>query len=73
MSAAFDRLVDRTESLIAKVEAGESIDFEKEAKLDALDTVMAGIEYTEGAIQRTTEADMLSEQLMREEDERITG
>ena len=73
MSAAFDRLVDRTESLIAKVEAGESIDFEKEAKLDALDTIMAGIEYTEGALQRTAEADELSELLERDADERITG
>ena len=57
MSAAFDRLLERTESLIAKVEAGEPIDYEKEAKLDALDTVMAGIEVTEDSIRRTQEAD----------------
>ena len=69
MDSAFDRLLARTESLIAKVEAGEPIDYEKEAKLDALDTLMVGIEFTEEAVQRTNEADNRSDSLQREHDE----
>lgn len=52
-----DRLMDRTSQLIDKVERGDSIDFAKEAKLDALDVAMAGMHFTLQAIERTNKLD----------------
>ena len=52
-----DRLMDRTSQLIEKVDRGESIDFDKEAKLDALDVAMAGMHFTLQAIERTNKSD----------------
>ncbi len=54
---AFERLMDRTSQLIDLVERGESIDYEKQAKLDALDVAMAGMQFTLEAIERTKQAD----------------
>lgn len=49
----FDRLMDRASRLVERVERGESIDYDKEAKLDALDVARAGMHFTLEAIQRT--------------------
>ena len=53
----FERLMDRTSQLIEAVERGDSIDYGKEAKLDALDVAMAGMQFTLEAVERTKQAD----------------
>jgi hypothetical protein len=53
----FERLMDRASRLIDSVERGESIDYSKEAKLDALDVAMAGMHFTLEAIERTKQSD----------------
>jgi hypothetical protein len=69
----FDQLDDRLASLIETVERGEPIDFAKDARLAALDTVVAGVHFARQAIDESNRHDQAMLDAMKLEDEGING
>ena len=67
-----DRLDSRLEDLLDSVERGEPIDYEKQAKLAALDIAIAGVHYTREAIDESNRRDTEMIELVRQEDGSIT-
>lgn len=69
----FDQLDDRLAALIESVERGEPIDYERDAKLAALDTVAAGVYYARQAVDESNLHDKAMLEAMKTEDEVISG
>lgn len=56
-TSPLDRILERTARLIDSVEAGVPIDYQKEARLSALETVEAGAELMKEQLERTNAED----------------